>query len=308
MTAFNIEALSEVIAACEATAVEASDAFSRAFDQKIQLTLGEGSPLSVDADLSDWNVAGLAIVLNVESEAALILISENSGVLPDWYTAPDPTGESKLATLGQELGMTLLPEEFMAMEFQVQAVEDLAKACENGNPGDSPAKLSLQLEIDGTAHEALMVWPLTSPASVFQAEAASSTEAANKVDAAPSAPAAALPPSASQPNAPSMASSPRIASYTELPSFGRSLLQIEVPIRVILAAKKMKVNDIVNIGVGTIIQFDKSCEDTLDVEIGRQKIAEGEAVKIGDKFGVRVTSITMPEERYIALKARKRVR
>lgn len=304
MTAFNIEALSEVIAACEATAVEASDAFSRAFDQKIQLKLGEGSPLSVDADLSDWNVAGLAIVLNVESEAALILISGQSGVLPDWYTAPDPTGESKLATLGQELGMTLLPEEFMAMEFQVQAVEDLAKACQSGELGVSPAKLSLQLEIDGTPHEALMVWPLTSPASVFQAK----TDTADSVEQAPTASAVAPPPSAPQPSTPAMATHPRIASYSELPSFGRSLLQIEVPIRVILAAKKMKVNDIVNIGVGTIIQFDKSCEDTLDVEVGRQKIAEGEAVKIGDKFGVRVTSITMPEERYIALKARKRVR
>jgi len=308
MTAFNIEALPEVIAACEATAVEASDAFSRAFDQKIQLKLGEGRPLSVDQDLAAWKMPGLAIVLNVESEAALILISHPSGVLPDWYASPDPTGESKLATLGQELGMTLLPEEFMAMEFEVQAVADLATACENGHPGEAPAKLSLQLEIDGTSHEALMVWPLTQPGSVFASEASPTDEPAAETEPAP-APAAASP-SASPPPATSAqpATRPRIGSYNELPSFGRSLLQIQVPIRVILAAKKMKVNDIVNIGVGTIIQFDKSCEDTLEVEIGRQKIAEGEAVKIGDKFGVRVTSITMPEERYIALKARKRVR
>jgi len=303
MPAFNSEAISEVIAACEATAVEASDAFSRAFDQKIKLQPGEGSPLTADADLADWNVAGLAIVLNVESEAALILISEQSGLLPDWYPSPDPTGESKLATLGQELGMTLLPEEFMAMEFQVQAVNDLAKACENGAPGESPAKLSLQLELDGGSHEALMIWPLTKPADVFQADAATPQEAAEEKEEAPSQPTAEPAANPSSPSPP-----PRINSYSQLPSFSRSLLQIEVPIRVILASKKMKVNDIVNVEVGTIIQFDKSCEDTLDVEIGRQKIAEGEAVKIGDKFGLRVTSITMPEERYIALKARKRVR
>lgn len=308
MTAFNLEALSEVISACEATAVEASDAFSRAFDQKIQLILGEGGPLSVDTDLADWKVAGLAIVLNVEAEAALLLIPQPSGVLPDWYASPDPTGESKLATLGQELGMTLLPEEFMAMEFQVQAVDNLALACESGAPGDSPAKFSLQLEVDGKPHEALMVWPLTKPASVFQASATSPEAAPPETPPAPAKPAAAAAPSAPQPSVQASAARPRIASYNELPSFGRSLLQIEVPIRVILASKKMKVNDIINVGIGTIIQFDKSCEDTLDVEIGRQKIAEGEAVKIGDKFGVRVTSITMPEERYIALKARKRVR
>lgn len=303
MPAFNSEALTEVIAACEATAVEASDAFSRAFDQKIQLKLGEGSPLSVETDLTDWKVAGLAIVLNVESQAAVVLISQTSGLLPDWYASPDPTGESKLATLGQELGMTLLPEEFMAMEFEVQAVDDLAAACENGSLGDSPAKLSLQLEIDGSPREAFMIWPLTKPASIFAADAASPSAATPEIDKPPVQPAAASPASP-----PSQATRSRISSYNELPSFSRSLLQIEVPIRVILASKKMKVNDIVNVGVGTIIQFDKSCEDTLDVEIGRQKIAEGEAVKIGDKFGVRVTSITMPEERYIALKARKRVR
>lgn len=305
MTAFNIEALSEVISACEATAVEASDAFSRAFDQKIQLALGDGGPLTIDQDLAQWKIPGLAIVLNVESQAAMVLISEPSGVLPDWYASPDPTGESKLATLGQELGMTLLPEEFMAMEFQVEAVDNLAAACESGCPGDGPAKLSLQLQVDGTPHEALMVWPLTNPASVFQS--ATSSPAEEEAKPAPAQPAAAQP-SPAQPSSATQATRQRIASYSELPSFGRSLLQIEVPIRVILAAKKMKVNDIVNVGVGTIIQFDKSCEDTLDVEIGRQKIAEGEAVKIGDKFGVRVTSITMPEERYIALKARKRVR
>ncbi|MBA2117151.1 FliM/FliN family flagellar motor C-terminal domain-containing protein [Bremerella alba] len=303
MPAFNIEALSEVISACEATAVEASDAFSRAFDQKIQLQLGEGSPLSLETDLADWKVTGLAIVLNVESQAALILIPQQSGLLPDWYATPDPTGESKLATLGQELGMTLLPEEFMAMEFQVQAVEDLAAACRNGTPGDSPAKLSLQLEIDGVPREALMLWPMTKPASVFQADETSPDAASAEMAPTPTKPATA-PPTSPPPQAPHS----RISSYNELPGFSRSLLQIEVPIRVILAAKKMKVNDIINVGVGTIIQFDKSCEDTLDVEIGRQKIAEGEAVKIGDKFGVRVTSITMPEERYIALKARRRVR
>lgn len=302
MPAFNSEVLNDVKAACEATAVEAADAFSRAFDQKILLSLGDGSSFEADADLADWQSAGLAIVLNVESEAALVLISEESGLLPDWYTEPDPTGESKLATLGQELGMTLLPEEFMAMEFQVQAVESLANACRNGAPGDAPAKLRLQLEVGGKSREALMVWPLTSPGNVFAADAAEPEPSADE----PAAPASSTPQATS--SAGTSPTSSRINNFNELPSFSRSLLHIEVPIRVILAAKKMKVNDIVNMGVGTIIQFDKSCEDTLDVEIGRQKIAEGEAVKIGDKFGVRVTSMTMPEERYIALKARKRVR
>ncbi|MBI1249003.1 hypothetical protein GC197_14315 [bacterium] len=302
MTAFNSDAIEDVKAACEATAVEASDAISRAFDKKIQLSVGESGPLAVGADLAPWSSAGLAIVLNVESEAALVLISEDSGLLPDWYTQPDPTGESKLATLGQELGMTLLPEEFMALEFKVQAVSDLAAACQAGSPGEKPGKLTLQLEVDGKSHDALMLWPLTDPDKVFEANVESEPAAAPE----PVAPPTNAAPAASQAGPPPAKN--RIQAFEQLPSYSRSLLHIQVPIRVILAAKNMKVHDIVNIGIGTIIQFEKSCEDTLDVEIGRQKIAEGEAVKIGDKFGVRVTSMKMPEERYIALKARKRVR
>ncbi|PQO39686.1 hypothetical protein DTL21_02775 [Bremerella cremea] len=307
MTAFNSEAIASVKAACEATAVEAADAFSRAFDQKIQLTTGEGSPFDAATDLASWSKAGLAIVLNVESEAALVMIAEDSGLLPDWYTSPDPTGESKLATLGQELGMTLLPEEFMAMEFEVKAVGDLAAACQQGVLGDAPAKMPIELEGSSGKHEAWMIWPLSQPKNALAGTSPAETATEPPQSEPPSAPAPRSTPDAASSKQPAAARS-RIASFNELPGYSRSLLHIEVPIRVILAEKKMKVNDIVNIGIGTIIQFDKSCEDSLDVEIGKQKVAEGEAVKIGDKFGVRVTNITMPEERYIALKARKRVR
>ncbi|RCS47770.1 hypothetical protein DTL42_14745 [Bremerella cremea] len=302
MTAFNSEAVALVKAASEATAVEAADAFSRAFDKKIQLHVGEGSPLDPSTDLGNWSKAGLAILLNVESEAALLMITEESGLLPSWYSSPDPTGESKLATLAQELGMTLLPEEFMAMEFEVKAAADLGSVCLHGILGESPAKMPIQLEGEHGQQEALLVWPLTQPKSALVGAAAPVAEE-NERQPSAEAPAASKAQSSQPP-----AGRGRISDFKELPGYCRSLLHIEVPIRVILAEKKMKVHDIVNIGIGSIIQFDKSCEDTLDVEIGRQKIAEGEAVKVGDKFGVRVTNITMPEERYIALKARKRVR
>jgi len=36
----------------------------------------------------------------------------------------------------------------------------------------------------------------------------------------------------------------------------------------------------------------------LHLFVGNQVVAEGEAVKIGDKFGFRVSSIQMPEEHF----------
>jgi len=299
MPAFNVEAVDAIKAACEATLGETSDAFSRAFDQTIQVKIGEGGPLDVEADLAGLDQPGLAIVLNVEDQAAIIVISEASGILPLWYLEPDPTGESKLATLGQELGMTLLPDDLMAMEFKVANVEHLAEACKAGQFGESAGKLNLTLNVDGHDNQILMAWPIQNPDDVFQeAEPEPTEEPEESHDAPEPSPAV----------SPSIPQSQRISGFSELPAYSRSMLNIKVPMRVILASKKMHVHDIINLGEGTIIQFNKSCEDALDVEIGRQRIAEGEAVKIGDKFGVRITSIAMPEERYIALKARKRVR
>jgi hypothetical protein len=34
------------------------------------------------------------------------------------------------------------------------------------------------------------------------------------------------------------------------------------------------------------------------MEVGRQELAEGEAVKVGDKFGLLITSMTLPSERF----------
>jgi flagellar motor switch/type III secretory pathway protein FliN len=88
----------------------------------------------------------------------------------------------------------------------------------------------------------------------------------------------------------------------ELPSYARNLLQVSVPVMVTLAAKKQPVRQIVNLGPGSIIQFNKSCEEMLEVEVAGCKVAVGEAVKVGDKFGVRVTSILLPEERLASLR------
>jgi flagellar motor switch protein FliN/FliY len=85
-----------------------------------------------------------------------------------------------------------------------------------------------------------------------------------------------------------------------LPPYTQSLLKIEVPVVVTLASKKQPVSQIVSLGPGSIISFDKPCDQMLDLEVGGQQIAAGEAVKIGDKFGLRINSITMPDERFRA--------
>jgi flagellar motor switch/type III secretory pathway protein FliN len=93
-----------------------------------------------------------------------------------------------------------------------------------------------------------------------------------------------------------------LASVTELPNYSRSLLKIHVPVRVVLANKKESVHDVVELAPGTIVKFSKSCEEPLTLYVGDQLVAEGEAVKVGDKFGFRVTEMTLPEEHFLKVR------
>jgi flagellar motor switch protein FliN/FliY len=108
--------------------------------------------------------------------------------------------------------------------------------------------------------------------------------------------------SAPQPT-PGSISNPRCRSgKREFLPYTRSLLRIRIPIVVTLAQKKQPLGRILEIGPGQILQFDKSCEETLDLEVGNCKIASGEAVKVGDKFGLRVVSIVPPDERFVPVR------
>ncbi len=83
-----------------------------------------------------------------------------------------------------------------------------------------------------------------------------------------------------------------------LPSYSRSLLKIKVPVTVTLATAKQPVRTILGLVPGSIIQFDKLCDETLTLEVANQRVAEGETVKVGDKFGLRLTSMVLPDERF----------
>ena len=58
-----------------------------------------------------------------------------------------------------------------------------------------------------------------------------------------------------------------------LPAYTHSLLQIKVPVVVTLAESKQSVQRILTMGPGSILQFNKACDEALTLEIGRTKLA-----------------------------------
>lgn len=78
----------------------------------------------------------------------------------------------------------------------------------------------------------------------------------------------------------------------------RSVLHVEVPIVATLASKRMPIDQVLKLVPGVMIQFEKSCESPMVLELGGTAIAHGEVVKIGDKFGIRISEIAHPSERF----------
>ena len=86
-----------------------------------------------------------------------------------------------------------------------------------------------------------------------------------------------------------------------LPPYSRSLLKISVPVSVKLVETRQPISRVKELALGTILQLDKACEDTLTVEVSGHPVAEGEVVKVGDRFGLRITSMVMPDEKFVQL-------
>lgn len=79
------------------------------------------------------------------------------------------------------------------------------------------------------------------------------------------------------------------------------ILGLTVPISVILTQRNMTVESLLEITVGTIVEFDMSFDAELAMQVANQTIARGQAVKIGENFGLRITQINSVSERIDAM-------
>ncbi|MBE7505078.1 MAG: FliM/FliN family flagellar motor switch protein [Planctomycetia bacterium] len=69
------------------------------------------------------------------------------------------------------------------------------------------------------------------------------------------------------------------------------ILGLKVVLNVRLAERSMLTSDILRIRPGTILDFERTVEDELDLMIGKAQIGSGVAVKVGEHFGLRVARI-----------------
>jgi len=84
---------------------------------------------------------------------------------------------------------------------------------------------------------------------------------------------------------------PSSASSPPVPGELKRILRLEVPVIVKLAERKIGLQEVLRLGIGAIIEFSKSSDEPLELHINNKPIGLGEAVKVGENFGLRITQI-----------------
>jgi flagellar motor switch/type III secretory pathway protein FliN len=292
MTELNPEIAGEVAGACRAGVEQSGAAFGRLLGAEVTVTVGEPGSFDSRGLVEGGDAAALVVVLRMGGQGALVVLAEDSGLIPAWCADPDAKGQTTLADFAQQLGTILFPERNSAQSCAAGRVDDLAAVFNRGGLAESASMVPLELRTaDGREATVSLIWPVDRPDAVLgsdQEESLAGADGQSATDA----------PSPSQAAEPGTLPQESVVSSQRLPDYARSLLKIKVPVVVTLARKRQPLAQILHLGPGSIIHFDKSCEQMLDLDVGGHSVATGEAVKVGDKFGLRINSIILPDERF----------
>ena len=75
------------------------------------------------------------------------------------------------------------------------------------------------------------------------------------------------------------------------------ILDIPLEVKAELGRSKMLVNDLLQLGQGSILELDRKIGEQIDIYVSEKLVARGEVVVVDEKFGIRLTDIISPDER-----------
>jgi len=67
------------------------------------------------------------------------------------------------------------------------------------------------------------------------------------------------------------------------------LRDVEVDVTIEIGRRRMKIADILRLKVGQTLELSKAAGQPLDVYVNGQLLGRGEAVVVGERYGVRIT-------------------
>ncbi len=94
--------------------------------------------------------------------------------------------------------------------------------------------------------------------------------------------------------------SPPSARNGATQQLGRELeFLYDVPLQVSVEVGRARIllRDLLQMGEGYVVELDKLAGEPLDLYVNSRLIARGEAVKVGDKFGIKLTEVVSQSDR-----------
>ncbi|MCA9003894.1 MAG: FliM/FliN family flagellar motor switch protein [Planctomycetaceae bacterium] len=289
MSGFSQENVETIFAQAGESLSALADSFNQCFDYQYRLEMGESGVWSPEELDDAFQGPGLVALFRIGGEAMAGLFPANLP-LPDWYSEPGDSQISRLQTLALEWSMNLIPMDLGDVdEFKTYYVDSLLSEVTACAPSEWAALLRIHLfsseeESDGQSPSAVIpvIWPLTKPPVTESVEP--------EADPAP------------QPSSSSSSTSqatPQLAQATSARPNQNPLNRLnKLPVQAIvkLASKKIEMNQLLSICPGSLITFDKPCEDPLELYINNQVFCLGEAVKIGENFGLKIDRVGFKKE------------
>ncbi len=80
------------------------------------------------------------------------------------------------------------------------------------------------------------------------------------------------------------------------------IMDVSLRVSIELGRAKVQVKDVLQLGMGSVVQLDKLAGEPVDILINGKLIAHGEVVVVDDNFGVKIVDIISTEQRVQNLK------
>jgi len=75
------------------------------------------------------------------------------------------------------------------------------------------------------------------------------------------------------------------------------LYGVPLQVSVEIGRARILLKDLLQMGEGYVVELDKQAGAPLDLYVNSRLIARGEAVKVGDKFGIKLTEVVSQSDR-----------
>jgi flagellar motor switch protein FliN/FliY len=76
----------------------------------------------------------------------------------------------------------------------------------------------------------------------------------------------------------------------------QTILKLHVPVIVQIGQRQLRLENILALGPGAILELNKPSDADLDLLVNNKVIGHGQAVKVGENFGIRILTISPQEQ------------